>query len=106
MNANVMNEFKKLLLSIDPSATKFTGIGTCNYTVWQPIAPIRLAADGADAECGWNIQVDRYTNADNDPIVDALYRAFDTADNIAFTYIRDYNADTGIHRHIFDCDVV
>ena len=101
-----VDAFKYLILSVDPEATKYEGDGGDAYTVWTPYGVSRYCADGGDAALVYKIQVDRYTQDDNDGIAAGLYAALESCDYVAFEYLRDYEPDTGYHHHIYDCELL
>ena len=97
-------DFKAVILTADPNATHYRNGGTGNYTVWQEYAERPLYADGARETVYRQIQVDRFTKTEYDPIVDAIRTALETA-GIPYEYLNDYEDDTGYIHHIFDCTV-
>lgn len=100
-----LSDFKTLLLTADPAATKWKGSGTGNYTVWYPISFPKLMANGAAAETVKRIQVDRFTKLDDDSVVSAIDAALAGHDEVAHDHIVDFEEDTGYIHHIFDCTV-
>jgi len=101
-----LDNFRDLLFSADPTATKWKGAGTGNYTVWHPFEFSKMMADGQKAGGISRIQVDRFTKLDNDPVVDAIETALSGEDEITFQHLVDFEQDTGYIHHIFDCEVV
>lgn len=103
---DVLDYVKDILLSIDPDAQKFTSTHRTEsaYTVWHPIRPIGIHADGRIGP-GWSFQVDRYTKRDHDEIAALIFEAFDSDDRIAVSYELIYEDDTKYFRHIFSCEV-
>ncbi len=104
---DVLDYVKDILLSIDPDAEKYKSTHRTEpaYTVWHPIRPIGIHANGRIGP-GWSFQVDRYTKQDHDEIAARIFKAFDSDDRIAVSYILDYEDDTGYFHHIFDCEAV
>lgn len=100
-----LDEFKTLLLSADPKATKWKGAGTGNYTVWRPFEFPKLMADGLPASTVTRIQVDRFTKIDDDPVATEIETVLSVNDDIAFEHLADFEEDTGYIHHIFNCEV-
>lgn len=103
---DVLDYVKDILLSIDPDAEKFKSTHRTEpaYTVWHPIRPIGIHANGRIGS-GWSFQVDRYTKADHDEIAASIFEALDSDDRIAVSYEVIYEDDTGYFRHLFSCEV-
>lgn len=101
-----LERLRKLLISIDPTVTKYEGNGKDAYTVWTPYGEEVLFAGDSRAEIVVKVQVDRFTKIDNDQIAVALYQALDKENGVAFEYQQDYEQDTGYIHHIFDCEVI
>lgn len=101
-----LDAFRSLILSVDPDATRYEGNRKGNYTVWQEYGMNRLHGDSRTADRAFKVQVDRFTKAEDDPIVEALFQALDGQDGIAFEYLVDYEVDTGYIHHIYDCEVI
>jgi len=100
-------ELQAMIAAIDPQATKFSGAGTGNYTVWHPYKITRQPGDNGEAEQVSSVQIDRFTKDDPDtiePLITAALQA--RADEIAFEHLIDYEQDTGYVHHIWDCEVV
>ena len=102
----MLDEFAALLITADPSATKWKGAGTGNYTVWRPYETGGLIADGMIVESRIKIQLDRYTKSDVDPVVTAIAEVLAGDDDISFKYFTEFEQDTGYIHHIWDCEVV
>lgn len=101
-----LDNFRDLLITADPTATKWKGAGTGNYTVYHPYEIGGLRADGRIVESKLKVQVDRYTRLSTDATVDAITAALDSSDDIAFRHFTEFEQDTGYIRHIWDCEVV
>lgn len=100
-----LDEFKALLLAIDPKLFKYKGAETGNYTIWKPgnIAE-GLESDDDREEDDQRVYVDRFTLQDNDTIaagIKTMLRAY----RIPFEYVHDYEQDTGYIHHAFTCIV-
>jgi hypothetical protein len=97
-----LTPFRDLLLSVDPKVTKFEGNGETNYTVWTPYTTDKTMSDNTEDDSAWNIQVDRFTKTDNDPVAAAIYDKLTQA-HIPFEYELDYEKETKYIHHIFTC---
>jgi len=102
----LLADFKALLLTADPLATKYKGALTGNYTAWTAYARIGVDADNRLAESGWKVQVDRFTKSDSDAVVALIDGVLSGNDEIGVNYLIDYESDTGYIHHIWDCVVV
>jgi hypothetical protein len=98
-------QFKAVLVAADPAATHHFGGGTGNYTAWSEFGTDGLRANNRLTEHIHRIQVDRFTKAEADPVVDAITSALDAAE-IAYEYQLDREPDTKYLHHIWDCEVV
>lgn len=98
---------KARLVKIDPTVQKFTSTHRSEpaYTVWHPIRPIGIHANGARLP-GWSFQIDRYTKQDPDEIAAEILKTLEADNRVAVDYLLDYEDDTGYFHHIFDCEVV
>ncbi len=101
-----LEDFRELILSADPDATRYEGSRKGNYTVWQEYGMSPLAADNRTADRAMKVQVDRFTKVEDDPVAAALLAALDERDEVAYTYLVDYEVDTGYIHHIYDCEVI
>lgn len=97
-------DFRDIILSADPKATKRYGTGQGNYTVWTPGGIDRSMSDDAGDEKIQRIYVERFTKIDSDPVVDAIWTALENA-YIAFEYEQDTEIDTKYIHHTFTCYV-
>lgn len=98
-------EFRDILLTADPAATHYKAAASGDYTRWQEFGESVVYADGARTTIYSNIQVDRFTKTEFDPIVTAIRSALDAA-GIPYEYQVDYEDDTGYIHHIFDCTAI
>ena len=101
-----LEQFRAVLLAADATATHYSSESAGNYTVWAEYGDKALVSDDSRDELDkvWKIQVDRYTKTPYDTVVDAIRAAFN-AEDISFTYLCDYDQETGYIHHIFDCEV-
>lgn len=105
MPYNPLEKFKKLLLTADPKATRYTSKQQGNYTVWAEYEPITLRGDDTTAERAWKVQIDRFTKTADDPVAAAITAMLDN-NEISYTGpLMDYEQDTGYIHHIWDCTV-
>lgn len=100
-----MERFRQLIVSVDPTATKYEGAGEGDYTVWRSYGENPLFAGNHRRTVAVRIQVDRFTMDDPDRIADALYEALEAAEFVAFEHLIDYETNTKYIHHIFDCEV-
>ena len=101
-----LEQFRAVLLAADAAATHYSSDSAGNYTVWAEYGDKALVSDDSRDELDkvWKIQVDRYTKTPYDTAVDSIRAAFN-AEDISFTYLCDYDQETGYIHHIFDCEV-
>ena len=96
--------FENIILSADANATKYFSDQTGNYTVWIPIKPVRTSSDDEPDDLYFDVQVERYTKIDPDPIVAAIEEKL-LAARIQFEYLIDAEKESKYVRHIFTCQV-
>lgn len=99
-----LSAFRQWLTAIDPAATQYHAATAGSCTVWAEYKRIPAYADGVN-QGGWKVQIDRYTTQDDDPVAERIAEAIETSETIAAEHIVDYDADTGLIRHLFDCEV-
>lgn len=95
-----LSDFKTTVLAGDATATHYRTDSAGNYTTWQETSRRWIAGHWY-----WQIQVDRFTKIENDPVVAAMTAALEAAD-VACEYLVDYEQDTGYIHHIWDCQVL
>lgn len=100
-----LEDIQGLVVSADSDAQHYesarrSGIG---YTVWREYQHLGLMSDDGHGE-GWRFQIDRFTKVENDSIAAAIYDALENDERVAFEYLVDYEPDTRIIHHIFDCE--
>lgn len=98
-------EFEALIVTVDPTLTKWKGPGTGNYTVWS-IGGLAngLMSDDEPDEIDHRVYVDRFTKSDSDAIADALEAAFSNA-FIPFEHEQMYEESSKYIHHSFTCIV-
>ena len=99
-----LEAFGAWLAAIDPKATHHKAASTGACTVWSEYRRLGRFADGQNAG-GWKVQIDRYTKDEADGIADAIEVAIEAAPDIAAEHLVDFDPDSGMTRHIFDCEV-
>ena len=98
-------EIQALVVSCDrgaghyDSASPYAG----GYTVWREYRRLDLTRDDEHAE-GWAFQIDRFSKTEGDQVAAAIYAALERDDRVAFDYQIDYERDTRMVHHIFDCE--
>ncbi len=99
-----LDEFAAWIAAIDPKATHYTASEPGACTVWSEYRRLNHYADGCNLG-GWKVQIDRYTRQEADPIAAALEAAIEESMDIAAEHLVDRDPDTGLIRHLFDCEV-
>jgi len=104
-----LNDLKNLLLSIGPPVFHyFAACQTGAYIVWAEDGEgDAIHADGKKAERAITGTIDYFTKTENDPVVQQIETALDSADGLAW-YLNSiqYEQDTGyIHYEwVFEID--
>lgn len=101
----ILEEFKQLLLTADPDATRDFGRGNKGYTVWSEYELHGLHGGDRIAEPSWGILVERFTSTSDDPIAIAIMDTLAAAGNVSFQYSKRRNADQELVYHAWDCEV-
>jgi hypothetical protein len=99
-----LEAFGTWLAAIDPKATHYVAASSGPCTVWREYQRVGHHADGQH-QGGWKVQIDRYTKDEADAIAAAIEVAIEVSVDIAAEHLVDYDTDTGMIRHIFDCEV-
>ena len=102
---DILDQFKALLLSVDPALLHYFGRGSGNYTVWTEYELDGLHGGNQYAEIKWRILVERFTTDQDDTIAQALMAALSHNENIIFQYSLRRNVDQEIIYHAWDCEV-
>lgn len=99
-----VRDIQALVVSADPEAKHYTNPhdGT-NYTVWMEYQRIGISSDD-ESGGGWRFQVDRWTKTEYDPVAEAIEQTLKNDPGVAFTYMVNYEQDSGYIRHMFDCE--
>lgn len=102
-----LNEIQSLVASVDANSGHYVSAHRASeaYTVWYET---RLLDDMADDLHHGAIafQIDRFTKAEHDEIAEALRAALDAEPRVFYSYLVDYERDTGYIHHIFDCEAM
>lgn len=100
-----LDELKDLLLTVGPPVSHYHAHKQpASYIVWAEYGAHDICADNALRERAWRVQVDLFTRAEDDPNRDKIQALLDR-DEIAYSYLIDYEQDTGYIHHIWDCTV-
>lgn len=102
----ILDKFKRIILSVDPQAYRYFARGNGNQTVWSEstLNPSRFGDDDFAEYC-WQVTVERYTQDENDPVVISLMQELDT-NEIAYRYSVRRIIDQEIVVHVWECEVV
>ena len=94
----------ELIGTVDPAARHYDNPhdGT-NYTAWREYERLGAARDDRHGY-GWKFQIDRFTKQEFDEVAGDLEKMLARTPGIAYTYLVDYEQDTGYIHHIFDCE--
>ncbi len=104
MSYDPLENFKALLVQVDPKATHYKSMQQENYTVWAEYGTIALRGNDTTSERVYKVQVDRFTKAENDSVAAAITAMLDEQ-CVGYEYLVDYEQDTGYIHHIWDCKV-
>ena len=102
---DLLDTFKALLLTVDPSATQYFGESDTAYTVWSEYELDGLYGGNVNALPKWRVLVERYTHDANDSIVRELMTKFEDASGITFQYSLRRNVELKLLYHAWDCEV-
>ena len=101
----ILENFKQLILGVDPKATRDFGRGSGDYTILSEYELDGLHGGDRYAEIKWRILVERFTHDQEDPVTLALMDALAAAENITFQYSKRRNSDQELLYHAWDCEV-
>jgi len=100
-----LSDLKNLLLTVGPPVSHYHAHQQPDsYIVWAEYGAHHMNADNALRERAWKVQVDLFTRTENDPNRGKIQALLDR-DEIAYSYLVDYERDTGYIHHIWDCEV-
>ena len=102
---SILERIMALILSVDPSATRYFGRGTGSYTVWAEYELDGLHGGDDLAEPVWRILIERFTTDQNDPVVTAMMNALGKEEGVTFQYSVRRNRDQELLYHAWDCEV-
>lgn len=99
-----VREIQALVVSADPAAKHYESPhnGT-DYTVWMEYQRIGISSDDLSGG-GWKFQIDRWTKEEYDPVAEQIEQVLNATPGVAFTYMVNYEQDSGYIRHMFDCE--
>lgn len=100
----ILDRVKALILTADPDALRYFGRGTGSYTVWAEYELHNLYAGDAIRESKWSVLIERFTTAQDDPIVLAMMTALADAEGVTFRYSLRRNNDQELIYHSWDCE--
>ncbi len=101
-----LDELKTLLLTIDPSLTKWIWDGSSgSYTVWTPHHRSTLMSDDLPERVTIKVTIDRWTKDDNDPVPGQILRALEERYIPTDEMVSVYDEKDGYFRHIIECYV-
>lgn len=99
-----LKQISQLIGSVDPQARHYTTVtGDINYTKWREYEYVGQPADDEYGD-GWKFQIDRYTREEYDAVAEELLQVLKQTPGLAFSYLVDYEEDSGYIHHIFDCE--
>lgn len=101
-----LRDIQALVMSADPDAQHYeSSTDGGPFTVWAETSRLNLAADDRIVR-GWRFAVDRYTQAEFDPVAEAIEAALAAAPGVSYQYIVDYDPEDGWIHHAFTCEGV
>lgn len=100
-----LEDIRALVVSVDKGAGHYESAyqGGQAYTVWREVRRLSLMASNSHEEA-WAFQIDRFTKTEGDGIAAALLSALEADERVAYSYLVDYEPDTGYIHHIYDCE--
>jgi hypothetical protein len=99
-----LQEFRDILLTADSEASHYESMQKENCTIWTERGKKDVKADNRHFQSIWQIQVDRFTKIEFDPMVDVINSVLDRGD-IAFSYSVFHEEETKYIHHVWDCEV-
>ncbi len=97
-----LHELKNLLLTVGPPVSHYHAHQQPDkYIVWAEYGTDEQVADNEDAEKSFRVQVDYFTKTEFDPNVETIGSLLDTNES-KFSYLVDFETDTGYIHHIWD----
>lgn len=98
-----IDELGKLIIDIDPEATRYRHIkksGERGFTTWQEVRRLNFPADDRN-QGGWDCQIDRYTFDEHDQIAEEIERRIEETGEAAISHRVAFDMESGMIRHIF-----
>jgi hypothetical protein len=97
-----LTEFRDLLLTADPKAKRYMSLESGNFTVWSEYHERYVNADDRIRGKIVNVQVDRYTRDEHDPVVELITQALDEGGAAVIDRRTLFEVDSGYIHHIWD----
>lgn len=99
-----LEDVKALVLSADEQAMHYVHAkGRSAYTTWRETRGLNLMANN-EHERGWAFTIDRFTQTEFDGVAKSIAQILTEAEGVAYSYLVDYERDSGYIHHIFDCE--
>lgn len=101
-----LDELKTLLLTIDPSLTKWTWDGSAgSYTVWSPHHRTTLMTDDEPERVTVKVTIDRWTKDPSDTVHNQILQALEERFVPTDEMLTVFDNETGYFRYIIECYV-
>lgn len=102
-----LDGFIELIQRIDSKAERYDAIGEPGekYTVYSDYMVSTLRADDCAAEKILHVQVEYFTDEEDDPVAQQYLKTFSETASVYFTYDKDFDPRSRTIRHLFDCEV-
>lgn len=101
---DILDRFKALILTVDPSASRYFGRGEGDYTVWAEYELDGLHGGDEYCEYKWRVLVERFTDKQDDTIARDIMDKLG-ANGVSFKYSLRRNNDQELIYHAWDCEV-
>lgn len=98
-----LTDIRSLVLAADPSAKHYEHGGDGPYTTWQETRRLAVTADDVHVR-GWAFVIDHFTDVEFSEVAQAIEQVLSEAEGVAYSYVVDYEQDTGIIHHAFSCE--
>ena len=99
-----LDEIRDTLAAIVPAIRHHRSEAvTAGYAYWDETRMLPFMADNAH-QASWAFVAHIYSAQETDPDAAAMFAALTADPRIAFSYQTDYDRDTRLVHHIFDCE--
>lgn len=99
-----LSEIRSTLAAIAPAIRHHRSEAvTAGYAYWEETRMLSTMADN-EHDVAWAFVVHIYSAIEDDPDAWAMYVALTQDQRIAFSYQTDYDRETKLIHHIFDCE--